>query len=102
MKFFAFSKYKKEGSKTKSFCHETFPGWYHSSDSPDETNWGCYHGTKDSGGTATEHEQTLNLNMLQLESAYIPEHDLVAKVNSCTSCKWKAKIYPQFEGKRLS
>jgi len=100
MKFFAFSKYKQSSGSTKSYCHQTFPGWYHSSEQPDKTAWGCYHGTKDGGGEATEHTNTLN--MLQLESTYIPEHDLVAKVNSCASCKWKAKVYPQFAGKKLS
>jgi len=101
MKFFAFTKYKKENMGVKNFCHETFPGWYHDSKHPDGKKWGCYHGTKEGGGAVTEN--ALSLNLLQLESkVYVPEHALVAKVNSCKSCKWKAKVYPEFIGRKLS
>jgi len=101
-KFFAFSKYKKTGwNQAKSYCHQTFPGWYHSSEKPDAESWGCYHGIKDGEGTPTVHK--LSLNMLQLEqTTYTPEHELVQRVNTCKGCTWKAKIYPKFMGKKLS
>jgi len=100
-KFFAFSKYEKTAMGTQSVCHETFPGWVHSSAHPDETNWGCYHGVKDGGGEKIELASSLDL--LQLESqVYVPEHALVAKVNSDKSSKWKAKVYPHLMGRKLS
>jgi len=102
-KFFAFSKYQKEGFRVKSFCHKTFPGWFHSSSNPDKASWGCYHGTKDGGGKPSIHSLQLDDSLLQLhkKTVYQPEHDLVAKVNSL-NLPWKAKVYPHFMKKTLS
>lgn len=101
MKFFAFSKYKKTGGTTTNVCHKTFPGWYHKSDHPDNANWGCYHGTKDDGGEETE--VTSSLSLIDLDShTYEPEEDVVAKINSNPKSTWKAKVYPEFVGKKLS
>jgi len=99
-KFFAFSKYVKKNGQTSSVCHETFPGWVHTSATPDKTDWGCYHGVKEGGGSSTTH--TSSLNLIQLDShTYTPEDDLVAKVNANPSSKWKAKVYDRFRGKKL-
>jgi len=101
-KFFAFSKYKKEGYKAKSICHETFPGWYHSSKYPDSQSWGCYHGTKNGGGEEVTHELQMELLQLPLNELYKPERQLVDEINQRKSGSWKAKIYPEFVGKKLS
>ena len=48
-------------------------------------------------------ELASSLDLLQLESqVYVPEHALVAKVNSDKSSKWKAKVYPHLMGRKLS
>jgi cathepsin C len=102
-KFFAFSKYKKKGWNVKTFCHTTFPGWFHSSANPDnEKSWGCYHGTKDGGGKPSVHSLQLD-SLLQLHktTVYQPEHELVSKINSL-NLPWKAKVYPHFLTKTLS
>ena len=42
-KYFAFSKYKMDGSKVISMCDETLPGWVHNVVGAD---WACYVGQK--------------------------------------------------------
>ena len=42
-KYFAFSKYKTDGSKVTSICDETLPGWVHNVVG---TDWACYVGQK--------------------------------------------------------
>ena len=46
------------------------------------------------------HELSDALNLEELE--YKPEHELVKHINSMPGGKWKAKVYPQFLGKKLS
>merc|ERR1719502_154633 len=92
-KFFAFSKYKKMGYSTKSICHKTFPGWVHHEKTPDNANWGCYHGVKDGGSEEDENELESTLDLVQLEQkTYTPEDDVVAKGN----------VDPKFANKKLS
>ncbi|XP_038054481.1 dipeptidyl peptidase 1-like isoform X1 [Patiria miniata] len=88
-KYFAFSKYVKEGEKYKSMCDETLPGWSHNVVG---TDWACYVGTKNQTRNRPRSE-TLVDPMKQL---YKTDYELINNINSAQN-SWTAGVYPEYE-----
>jgi len=96
--FFAFSKYKTEGGTSYSYCGKTFPGWFHHQTNVDKKQWGCYHGVKK---TEVKPQAYRKFGRTPIESVYVPETDLVNRVNNDDSLAWKARRYTEFEGQPM-
>ncbi|KAK7101922.1 dipeptidyl peptidase 1-like [Littorina saxatilis] len=101
-KYFAFSKFEKQGKEVVSYCHELMPGWAHDSLGHD---WACYMGKKasarwDSGRKVSyESSHTLS-NILKFESdTFYNDMNFIDRINSAQS-SWKAAAYPHLEGLR--
>ncbi|XP_022104025.1 dipeptidyl peptidase 1-like isoform X2 [Acanthaster planci] len=88
-KYFAFSKYVKEGKKYKSICDETLPGWSHNVVG---TDWACYVGTKNQTKNRPPPEKPVDAS----KQLYKIDRDLINKINAAQS-SWKAGVYPEYE-----
>lgn len=95
-KWFAFFKYKEEGRKVTSYCHETMPGWVHDVLG---RNWACFVGKK--VGTISEN---VNMNMAHFGShqekygnrLYKYDHSFVKAINTIQK-SWTATTYMEYE-----
>ncbi|XP_067842427.1 dipeptidyl peptidase 1 [Heptranchias perlo] len=92
-KWFAFFKYKKEGSNVTSYCHETLPGWVHDALG---RNWACFVGKKNTWNVRTNvvpsHKHLLSLS----QRPYRSNLDFVKTINTVQK-SWKAKVYEEYE-----
>uniref|UniRef100_A0A6J0SI00 Dipeptidyl peptidase 1 n=1 Tax=Pogona vitticeps TaxID=103695 RepID=A0A6J0SI00_9SAUR len=95
-KWFAFFKYKKEGSNVTSYCHETLPGWVHDVLGH---NWACFTGQK-----IAPSDSGVRVNQLPLERSYgkhlqkpyLNNFDFVKAINAVQK-SWKATTYREYE-----
>ncbi|XP_038674159.1 dipeptidyl peptidase 1 [Scyliorhinus canicula] len=92
-KWFAFFKYKKEGSNVTSYCHETLPGSVHDTLGH---NWACFVGKKSSRSVRTDvlHSDKYLSHLLQ--RPYKPNLDFVKTINTVQK-SWTAKVYKEYE-----
>ncbi|XP_008582942.1 PREDICTED: dipeptidyl peptidase 1, partial [Galeopterus variegatus] len=94
-KWFAFFKYKQEGSKVTSYCNETMPGWVHDVLG---RNWACFTGRK--VGSASEN---VNANTVHLENTqekysdrlYKYDYNFVKAINAIQN-SWTATTYMEY------
>merc|ERR1711907_899455 len=108
-KYFAYSYFKRgehcEDStacdKARSVCHKTHPGWLHNKNNPDSASWGCYHASKVVSDSEMEHDHVLQDTTDLLQRSYQPEKDFVEHLNGHPKVRFKAKVYPQFQGKSM-
>jgi cathepsin C len=105
-KFFAYNKYKKFADHDESYCDKTFPGWYHSSELVDSSDWGCYTASKLTPVAPQKfrkfgsHASGSDNILLGLDAAYAPGADedaLIERVNAHPHATWKARRYKSFE-----
>ncbi|XP_062950251.1 dipeptidyl peptidase 1 isoform X1 [Cynocephalus volans] len=95
-KWFAFFKYKQEGSKVTSYCNETMPGWVHDVLG---RNWACFTGRK-VGSTS----ENVNANTVHLENTqekysdrlYKYDYNFVKAINAIQN-SWTATTYMEYE-----
>eukprot|EP00794_Sanderia_malayensis_P005978 gene5978-6674_t len=101
-RYFAFSRWRKEGSKTISMCSATFNGWVHdevSTISPvfPPTNWGCYFGEKMSvesvGEKISKDDERLPPSVLN--QPYVQNKDFIQQINNVQK-SWKAVAYEEY------
>ncbi|XP_004683769.1 PREDICTED: dipeptidyl peptidase 1 [Condylura cristata] len=95
-KWFAFFKYKQEGSQVKSYCHETMPGWVHDVLG---RNWACFTGrkvgmTSENVNVNTAHPDTLQEKYSNRLYKYNP--NFVNAINTIQK-SWTATTYPEYE-----
>ncbi|XP_014668369.1 PREDICTED: dipeptidyl peptidase 1-like [Priapulus caudatus] len=90
-KYFAFSKYKQQGSNITSICDRTSTGWSHDTLGH---NWACYSGSKDTSVPAKHH--TAIAEPPQPGRHYRYDYGLVTAINDAQD-SWTAKVYPQYE-----
>uniref|UniRef100_A0A1A8PW44 Dipeptidyl peptidase 1 n=1 Tax=Nothobranchius rachovii TaxID=451742 RepID=A0A1A8PW44_9TELE len=91
-KWFAFFKYKEEGSKVTSYCDQTLPGWVHDVLG---RNWACFVGKKvKSVPPRTDYIPVFSSRFLQ--KTYKHNLDFIYLINSVQT-SWKAKPYPEHE-----
>lgn len=93
-KWFAFFKYKEEGGKVTSLCHETMIGWVHDVLG---RNWACFTGKKME--TTVENVNTAHLKSLQEKYSnrlYKYNHDFVKAINTVQK-SWTATTYMEYE-----
>ncbi|XP_069327047.1 dipeptidyl peptidase 1 isoform X1 [Eulemur rufifrons] len=95
-KWFAFFKYKEEGSQVTSYCNETMPGWVHDVLG---RNWACFTGRK--VGTASENvyvntARPKNLQEKYSSSLYKYNHNFVKAINAIQK-SWTATTYMEYE-----
>jgi len=89
-KFFAFSKYEKNGTQVTSVCDQTMPGWSHDIF---DRNWACFIGSKNDNMRPKIHKETIP----SLAGwRYRANSSLVEDINRSTKL-WKAAVYPHFE-----
>ncbi|XP_067890076.1 dipeptidyl peptidase 1 [Heterodontus francisci] len=92
-KWFAFFKYKKQGSNVTSYCHETLPGSVH--DTFGE-NWACFVGKKSSQNIRTNVVHS-DKDLLRLsQTPYMSNLDFVKAINTVQK-SWTAKFYEEYE-----
>ncbi|XP_058162140.1 dipeptidyl peptidase 1 [Dasypus novemcinctus] len=99
-KWFAFFKYKEEGSKVTSYCHETMPGWVHDVLG---RNWACFTGKKVevASGNGTIHIAHLgNLQEKYADRLYKYNHNFVKAINTIQK-SWTATTYMEYETLKL-
>uniref|UniRef100_A0A8C6FKF4 Dipeptidyl peptidase 1 n=1 Tax=Moschus moschiferus TaxID=68415 RepID=A0A8C6FKF4_MOSMO len=99
-KWFAFFKYKEEGGKATSYCHETMPGWVHDVLG---RNWACFTGRKT--GNASENVTVNTARLVGLEETYSNKlyrynHDFVKAINAIQK-SWIAAPYMEYESLTL-
>ncbi|XP_055970609.1 dipeptidyl peptidase 1 [Sorex fumeus] len=97
-KWFAFFKYKEEGGKVTSYCHETMPGWVHDVLG---RNWACFTGRK-----VNAHSENVNVDMIhpptlqQKENysnrLYKYNNNFVETINAVQK-SWTATTYGEYE-----
>ncbi|XP_066226522.1 dipeptidyl peptidase 1 isoform X1 [Saccopteryx leptura] len=95
-KWFAFFKYKKEGSHVTSYCHETMPGWVHDVLG---RNWACFTGMKVGTTSQSVKVTTAHLGSLQemySNRLYKYNHGFVKAINSAQK-SWTATTYKEYE-----
>ncbi|KAM6158911.1 dipeptidyl peptidase 1 [Rhynchocyon petersi] len=95
-KWFAFFKYKEEGSTVTSYCHETMPGWVHDVLG---RNWACFTGRK--LGTASEYVGVNTARAEKLQEMYSNRlykynHNFVKAINTIQK-SWTATMYREYE-----
>ncbi|XP_078077939.1 dipeptidyl peptidase 1 [Mustelus asterias] len=92
-KWFAFFKYKKEGSNVTSYCHETLPGSVHDTLGQ---NWACFVGKKNTRNVRTDtvHSEK-HLSHLS-QKPYKPNVEFVKMINTVQK-SWTAKVYEEYE-----
>ncbi|XP_051881503.1 dipeptidyl peptidase 1 [Pristis pectinata] len=92
-KWFAFFKYKQEGSNVTSYCHETLPGSVHDVLG---RNWACFFGKKYSRNIQTNvvHSKRHLLRLSQRQ--YKPNVDFVKAINTVQK-SWTATVYEEYE-----
>ncbi|XP_049745541.1 dipeptidyl peptidase 1 isoform X1 [Elephas maximus indicus] len=95
-KWFAFFKYKQEGSRVTSYCHETMPGWVHDVLG---RNWACFTGRK--VGATSEYMSVNAAHLENLQEMYsnrLYKYDLnfVKAINSIQK-SWTATTYMEYE-----
>ncbi|XP_043547496.1 dipeptidyl peptidase 1 [Chiloscyllium plagiosum] len=92
-KWFAFFKYKKEGSNVTSYCHETLPGSVHNTLGQ---NWACFVGKKNTRNVRTNvvpsEKDLLHLS----QRPYKPNLDFIKAINTVQK-SWTAKLYEEYE-----
>ncbi|XP_038617828.1 dipeptidyl peptidase 1 [Tachyglossus aculeatus] len=97
-KWFAFFKYKQEGTNVTSYCHETLPGWVHDVLG---RNWACFIGKKVSSPSPLK---GVHVNQLpprlpedRLSKKLYQNHpDFVSAINSVQKA-WTATTYEEYE-----
>ncbi|CAG2173827.1 unnamed protein product, partial [Oppiella nova] len=92
-KYYAFSDYKKEGTKVINICNQTTNGWSHDVLG---RNWACYQGKRVTGQHTEKVHYLVDTEALS-NGVFRQNPDTIAKINSIQS-SWTAKHYPQFEG----
>uniref|UniRef100_A0A8C2PE89 Dipeptidyl peptidase 1 n=1 Tax=Capra hircus TaxID=9925 RepID=A0A8C2PE89_CAPHI len=95
-KWFAFFKYKEEGGKVTSYCHETMTGWVHDVLG---RNWACFTGRKT--GNTSENVNVNTAHLAGLEETYSNRlyrynHDFVKAINAIQK-SWTAAPYAEYE-----
>ncbi|XP_013863458.1 dipeptidyl peptidase 1 [Austrofundulus limnaeus] len=91
-KWFAFFKYKQEGSKVTSYCDQTLPGWVHDVLGQ---NWACFVGKKvDPVPPRTDDKPVFSSGLLH--KPYKHNLDFIDLINS-VQASWKAMPYPEHE-----
>uniref|UniRef100_A0AAA9RYR4 dipeptidyl-peptidase I n=1 Tax=Bos taurus TaxID=9913 RepID=A0AAA9RYR4_BOVIN len=95
-KWFAFFKYKEEGGKVTSYCHETMTGWVHDVLG---RNWACFTGRKT--GNTSENVNVNTARLAGLEETYSNRlyrynHDFVKAINAIQK-SWTAAPYMEYE-----
>nr|KAF6324334.1 cathepsin C [Myotis myotis] len=95
-KWFAFFKYKQEGSKVTSYCDETMTGWVHDVLG---RNWACFTGKK--VGIAAENVRVNAAHLEGLQEKYSNRlykynHDFVKAINAVQK-SWTATTYLEYE-----
>uniref|UniRef100_A0AC11C005 Cathepsin C n=1 Tax=Ovis aries TaxID=9940 RepID=A0AC11C005_SHEEP len=95
-KWFAFFKYKEEGGKVTSYCHETMTGWVHDVLG---RNWACFTGRKT--GNTSENVNVNTAPLAGLEETYSNRlyrynHDFVKAINAIQK-SWTAAPYAEYE-----
>ncbi|KAH0625216.1 hypothetical protein JD844_033494 [Phrynosoma platyrhinos] len=99
-KWFAFFKYKKDGTNVTSYCHETLPGWVHDVLGH---NWACFTGHKISPSASGIHVNQLSLGKphgKSLQKTYVTNFDFVRAINTAQK-SWKATTYKEYEALTL-
>ncbi|XP_017286474.1 dipeptidyl peptidase 1 [Kryptolebias marmoratus] len=89
-KWFAFFKYKQEGSKVTSYCDQTLPGWVHDVLGQ---NWACFVGKK-VNPVPPRTDFTPAFSSGQPHRMYKPNPDFIDLINSVQT-SWKAAVYPE-------
>ncbi|ELW68926.1 dipeptidyl peptidase 1 isoform X1 [Tupaia chinensis] len=95
-KWFAFFKYKEEGTKVTSYCHETMTGWVHDVLG---RNWACFTGKKVGTSSKTVHVNTARLESRQEQYSsrlYRYDYNFVKAINAIQK-SWTATIYKEYE-----
>lgn len=92
-KYFAFSKYKQNGTKVTSFCHQTMPGYSHDVLGH---NWACWRGQK-----VTLNAGLKKVNQIEqpLQGVFRHDQEMIKRINEHPRILWKAKKYDFLEGK---
>ncbi|KAM9658330.1 dipeptidyl peptidase 1 isoform 1-T1 [Trichechus inunguis] len=95
-KWFAFFKYKQEGSRVTSYCQETMPGWVHDVLG---RNWACFTGRK--LGTTSEYVSVNaahleNLQEMYSNRLYKYDPNFVKAINAIQK-SWTATTYMEYE-----
>nr|XP_003219399.1 PREDICTED: dipeptidyl peptidase 1 [Anolis carolinensis] len=99
-KWFAFFKYKEEGSNVTSYCHETLPGWVHDVLGH---NWACFTGHKISPSPSSVRVNQLPFgkpHRKSLQKTYVNNFDFVKAINTVQK-SWKATTYEEYEALTL-
>ncbi|XP_060627116.2 dipeptidyl peptidase 1 [Anolis sagrei] len=99
-KWFAFFKYKVEGSKVTSYCNETLPGWVHDVLGH---NWACFTAHKISPSASSVRVNPLPLgkqHTKSLQNAYVNNFDFVKAINNAQK-SWTATTYKEYEALTL-
>ncbi|XP_057604463.1 dipeptidyl peptidase 1 [Hippopotamus amphibius kiboko] len=95
-KWFAFFKYKEEGGKVTSYCHETMTGWVHDVLG---RNWACFTGKKKGNTFENVNVNTAHLESLQEKYSnrlYKYNHNFVKAINAIQK-SWTATTYMEYE-----
>ncbi|KAM7086326.1 dipeptidyl peptidase 1 isoform 1-T1 [Molossus nigricans] len=95
-KWFAFFKYKEEGKKVTSYCHETMTGWVHDVLG---RNWACFTGRKVEPTSENVRMSAVHLEHLQDKHSnrlYKYNHDFVKAINAAQK-SWTATTYMEYE-----
>ncbi|PNJ16267.1 CTSC isoform 3, partial [Pongo abelii] len=95
-KWFAFFKYKEEGSKVTTYCNETMTGWVHDVLG---RNWACFTGKK--VGTASENVYVNTAHLKNSQEKYSNrlykyDHNFVKAINAIQK-SWTATTYKEYE-----
>lgn len=92
-KWFAFFKYKKEGTNITSYCHETLPGSVH-----DELgrNWACFVGKKNSKAVRINKVHSAKDLLRLSQRPYKSNVNFVNTINAVQK-SWTAKVYEEYE-----
>ncbi|XP_032075357.1 dipeptidyl peptidase 1 [Thamnophis elegans] len=99
-KWFAFFKYKKEGSTVTSYCNETLPGWVHDVLGH---NWACFTGIKvsPSGPQVRVHQlPPLKSSRRIQQRLHVTNYDFVKAINAVQK-SWRATAYKEYDGLTL-
>ncbi|XP_029141386.1 dipeptidyl peptidase 1 [Protobothrops mucrosquamatus] len=95
-KWFAFFKYKKQGSTVTSYCNETLPGWVHDVLG---RNWACFTGIKvsPSGPQVRVHQLPPWKSSRRIQQRFhVTNYDFVKAINAVQK-SWRATAYREYD-----
>ncbi|KAG2379199.1 hypothetical protein C9374_007338 [Naegleria lovaniensis] len=99
-KYFAFFNYTQKGQVVTSNCGQTFTGWYHDAVIAAK-RFGCFRGVRVGAPSesVSTHIEPVRANLH--EKIFVNNAEKINSINKSQKL-WKAKAYPQFEGKTFA